>query len=79
MAKLKKVVSEGIEENNEIRMEEIAEEVFDANPAVKEEYIQEVKKAGLTEQSIQIPDKLAEKKFKTHKIRTDTGIEINFP
>lgn len=79
VAKLKKVVSEGIEEKNEIRVDEIAEEVFETNLAVREEYIQEIQKAGLTEQAIQIPDKLVEKKFKTHKIKTDTGIEINFP
>ncbi|HEX2925525.1 MAG TPA: nucleoid-associated protein [Ruminiclostridium sp.] len=79
VAKLKKVVSEGIEEKKEIRVDEIAEEVFEKNLAVREEYIQEIQKAGLTQQAIQIPEKLAEKKFKTHKIKTDTGIEINFP
>jgi hypothetical protein len=79
VAKLKKAVSEGIEENKEIRVDTIAEEVFETNLAVREEYIQEIQKAGLTEEAIQIPEKLAEKKFKTHKIKTDTGIEINFP
>jgi len=79
MAKLKKVVSQGIEDSNEICIEAIAEEIFDTNLAVREEYIQEIQKAGLTDKSIQIPEKIVEKKFKTHKIRTDTGIEINFP
>lgn len=79
VAKLKKVVSEGLEEKNEIRVDEIAQEVFETNLAVREEYIQEIQKAGLTEEAITVPEKLAEKKFKTHKIKTDTGIEINFP
>jgi hypothetical protein len=79
VAKLKKAVSQSIEDNNEIRVEKIAEEVFDTNLAVREEYIQEIQKAGLVEEAIQVPEKVAEKKFKTHKIKTDTGIEINFP
>ncbi|ACL77498.1 nucleoid-associated protein [Ruminiclostridium cellulolyticum] len=79
VAKLKKVVSEGLEEKSEIRVDEIAQEVFDTNLAVREEYIQEIQKAGLIEEAIKVPEKLAEKKFKTHKIKTDTGIEINFP
>jgi len=79
VAKLKNVVSQSIEDNNEVRVEKIAEEMFDTNLSVREEYIQEIQKAGLTEEAIQIPEKIAEKKFKTHKIKTDTGIEINFP
>lgn len=79
VAKLKKAVSDSIEENKEIRVEAIAEEIFETNLAVREEYIQEIQKAGLKDETIQIPEKIAEKKFKTHKIKTDTGIEINFP
>ncbi len=79
VAKLKKVVSDSIEENREIRVEAIAEEIFETNLAVREEYIQEIQKAGLKDEPIEIPEKIAERKFKTHKIKTDTGIEINFP
>lgn len=79
VAKLKKAVAEGVEENKAISVENVASEIFDTNLAVREEFIQEVQKAGLTEDTIQVPDKIAEKKFKTHKIKTDTGIEINFP
>jgi hypothetical protein len=79
VAKLKKVVSKSIEGNNEIHVETIAKEMFDTNLEVRQEYIQEIQKAGLLDESIQIPEKIVEKKYKTHKIRTDTGIEINFP
>lgn len=78
-AKLKKTVADGMEKNSEIRVEAIAEELFDTNITVREEYIQEIQKAGLTEEAIKVPEKIVEKKYKTHKIRTDTGIEINFP
>ncbi len=79
VAKLKNVVSQNIEDNNKVSVEKIAEEMFETNLEVREEYLQEIQKAGITEEAIQIPQKIAEKKFKTHKIKTDTGIEINFP
>lgn len=79
VAKLKKAVSHSIEENREISVEAIAQEVFETNAEIREEYIQEVQKAGLKDEVLRIPEKIAERKFKTHKIRTDTGIEINFP
>ncbi|QNU67403.1 nucleoid-associated protein [Ruminiclostridium herbifermentans] len=79
VAKLKNVVSQSLEDNNKVSVEKIAEEMFETNLEVREEYIQEIQKAGITEEAIQIPQKIAEKKFKTHKIKTDTGIEINFP
>lgn len=79
VAKLKNVVSQSIEDNKEIRVDKIAEEMFETNLAVRDEYVQEIQKAGLIDESIQIPEKIVEKKFKTHKIKTDTGVEINFP
>ncbi|PYG85814.1 nucleoid associated protein NdpA [Ruminiclostridium sufflavum DSM 19573] len=79
VAKLKNVVSQNIEDNNKVSVEKIAEDMFETNLEVRKEYIQEIQKAGLTEEAIQIPQKIAERKFKTHKIKTDTGIEINFP
>ncbi len=79
VAKLKNVVSQSIEDNSKVSVEKIAEEMFDTNLEVREEYIQEIQKAGLTEEAIEIPQKIADRKFKTHKIKTDTGIEINFP
>lgn len=77
-AQLKKAVSETIGETNAIQVDTIAGEVYENNE-IRNEYFSEIQKAGLTEKIIPVPDKIAEKKFRTHKIRTDTGIEINFP
>ncbi|HOJ10746.1 MAG TPA: nucleoid-associated protein [Clostridiales bacterium] len=79
VAKLKKVVSENLEESNSIQVDTIIEKVFDNNIEIQNEYVSEIQKEGLLEKSISVPEKLAEKKFKTHKIKTDTGIEISFP
>mgnify|MGYP000023241380 FL=1 len=78
-AKLKKAISDSFEETKAIQLDNLVEEVFDKNVEIRNEYMEEIHKAGLTEKSIPIPEKLAEKKFRTHRIKTDTGIEINFP
>ena len=53
--------------------------MFEKNLEVRREYVEEIAKAGIVEKEIPIPDKIIEKKFRTHKIKTDTGIEIDFP
>lgn len=77
--KLKKAVSESLEENEAIQIEHIAERVYEKNTDIKNTYVEEIQKAGLTEKEIVLSDKLIEKKFKIQKIKTDTGIEVNFP
>lgn len=77
--KLKQAVTESLEETSAIQVERIADKVFDKDVSIQREYVEEITKAGLSENEIKIPDKLIEKKFKTHKIKTDTGIEIDFP
>lgn len=78
-AKLKKAVAESFEETGAIQIDTIVEKVFENNIEIQNECISEIEKAGLVEKSIPVPEKLAERKFKTHKIKTDTGVEINFP
>ncbi len=76
---LKKAVSESFEETSAIQIQQIADKVFEKDMDIKREYVEEITKAGISEKEITIPDKLVEKKFRTHKIKTDTGIVIDFP
>lgn len=79
-AKLKSSLSETLEETNEIRIDKVADKVFGENNALKREYIEEVKKAGLVENTLNVPETSNPgKKFSTQKLKTDSGIEINFP
>lgn len=77
--KLKKAVSESFEETAAIQIDHIADKVFEKDMDIRREYVEEISKAGINEKEITIPDRLIEKKFRTHKIKTDTGIEIDFP
>lgn len=79
VAAIKKAVTESLEETSAFKVDTLVEKVFDSNIDIQKEYIEEVKKAGLLEEVISVPENLAQKKFGTHKIKTDTGVEINFP
>lgn len=79
-AKLQNVLAESIEESNEIKIDNIAKEVFEDIEEIKNEYIEEMKKEGLNEDTINIqPSKAVERKLRSHKFKTDSGIEIKLP
>jgi hypothetical protein len=78
-ADLKKAVVESIEQNNTIDIVDVAENVFKRNPDLKNNYIEHIEKAGLKDMTIEVSEKLSEKIFKNHKIKTDIGIELNLP
>lgn len=78
-AQLKKSIAENYEETGSIQVDTLVEEVYGSNLEIREEYLSEIRKGGLTEPTVSVPEKLVEKRFGTHKICTDTGIEINLP
>jgi hypothetical protein len=80
VARLRKTVAEKMnDENSTVDIVDVAQEIFSGQPAAQQEYIEEVRKAGLKENEVQLSEKIAERKFSNHKIKTDTGIEILFP
>lgn len=79
VARLRKTVAETMDTGNTVTVESVAREIFRDDPQAQREYVQEVKEAGIEEEEIQLTERIAEKKFRSHKIKTDTGIEINFP
>ncbi|WP_026896156.1 nucleoid-associated protein [Clostridiisalibacter paucivorans] len=76
---IKKVVAQSIDEDSGINVEKIAHHVFEKNPELKTEYVEQVKKTGVSEEVIPVETEREEKKFRNQKIKTDTGIEINLP
>lgn len=80
VAKLRSCMAQSIEKSNEIKVETLAEQVFGEIPDIKKQYLEDVKKGGLVEDKVIVPQaNLTGKKFKTQKLQTDSGIEINFP
>lgn len=78
-AKLRKSVTEHLETGGEVALTTVAREIFRDAPTAQEEYVTELKEAGIREETVRFPEKLATRKFKNQKIKTDTGIEIEFP
>jgi len=56
----------------------LGQEVFAASPLMQQEYTQAVDQAGIAG-AVKIDRGLAVRTGKTHKIKTDTGIEISIP
>jgi hypothetical protein len=78
-ADIKKAVAESIEQNDAISVESVAESAFRRNPGLRDMYIEHMENAGLEAKAINIKPELSERAFKRHKIKTDTGVEINVP
>jgi len=75
----KNIINEDLEDLRKIDVERVANEVFGNVPEIKENYIQEVQKKGVTEKEIFVEHKSEKPIYKKQKILTDTGIEINLP
>jgi len=76
---MRKTIADSIERENTIDIENIARSAFRKNPDMIDSYIQHIEKAGLKDKTIGITQQVIEKVFKHHKIKTDTGVELNLP
>jgi len=77
-AKLKETMHEMAERNEFVDIEELANTVFLGSEASKITYISELKKAGV-EPRIQLDEDELPKLIKSHKFKTDKGIELKLP
>ena len=66
------------ERNEFVDIEELANTVFHGSEASKITYISELKKAGV-EPRIQLHEDELPKLIKSHKFKTDKGIELKLP
>jgi hypothetical protein len=66
------------EENTAVDIDNLAKGLFRDSFEIQKEYAENVRKAGVST-GITMEDAYVEKHFRTQKIKTDTGIELNFP
>ncbi|MDR3589566.1 MAG: nucleoid-associated protein [Negativicutes bacterium] len=78
VSKAKNYLVENAEVSDYLNPVELGRRVFSSSPMMQDEYIKEVQQAGIPE-TVKVDRALAEKKGKSHKIKTDTGIELAFP
>lgn len=76
--KVKKLVKENVEAQTDIKLEEIAEVLFDEKPLIKKEFTDELQRKGFTK-DISVENMRPARSEKVQKLRTDNGIEIIIP
>lgn len=79
LARLRKAVTEEMDGEGAVNLERVAQAVFYDDPSAKREYLEEIRSAGLEQPEVKLTEKITNKKFRNHKIQTDTGVEIEFP
>lgn len=78
VSEVKAAIHDCVEVAGNVQIETIAQSCFKDSPAVRQEYLEKVKEAGVPEK-ISIVGDAPERKFSKHKIKTDNGIEISMP
>ncbi len=79
LARAKTAVAEAIEVDEELAPWDIAEDIFEDEPVLKERVEERVREERLPER-VAVERAVVERApVRNHKIRTDTGIEISFP
>lgn len=78
ISKVKSYLVENAEISDFLDPVELGKEVFSSSSAMQEEYINEVKNAGIPN-TVKVDRSFAIKNSKNHRIKTDTGIELAFP
>lgn len=79
LARAKEVVAERVEEDEELAPWDLADEIFEDEPAMKERFEAEMREERLPERVPVERANVERAAVRNHKIRTDTGIEITFP
>ncbi len=78
VSKAKAVVAEKAAESEYLPPWEVGEEVFSDEPVMRERFEEAVRNEEIPEQ-VRVKRAVANRMTKSHRIRTDTGIEITFP
>lgn len=79
LARAKAAVTEAVEVDEEIAPWDIAEDIFEDEPVLKEKIAERVREEQLPERVPVERAQVERAAVQKHKIRTDTGIEISFP
>ena len=78
VSRAKTLIIENAEVSDYLDPQELGSAVFAASPLMRQQYRQEIEQAGL-EEAVKIDRNLAVRTGRTHKLKTDTGIEITIP
>lgn len=78
IAKAKSYVAENADDTGAIDASDLGREVFEDEPVCQERFARAVEEGDVPQQVV-VEKAVAKRVAKSHKIRTDTGIELTFP
>lgn len=78
LSKAKHYLVENAENADSFSPQELGASAFSDSPALQREFMEQVAEAQLPE-AVEIEPEYAQKAGRSHKIKTDTGIELTFP
>lgn len=78
LSRTKAYVSANAEDSDDLNLDELAGDVFDDSPAMRQRF-EEMAQAYELPERVTVEREAARRVAAKHKIRTDTGIEITFP
>lgn len=78
MSKAKLFIADNIEDNESFSLEKLGQDVFEDSPESQMAFADKLRDAKIPD-VVNADRSLAKKSIRTHKIKTDTGIEISFP
>jgi hypothetical protein len=79
LSELKNNISESLTETQTIPIQKIIEKTFGKDKEVYEQCIDKLEEAGLDETTLEVSQSNLTRKFASHKLKTDMGIELKFP
>lgn len=75
---VKQYIAENLPPDGNLDLRDVGEAVFQDNPAMQEDYQQEIELAGFKE-PVRVDKEATLKKMRKHRLTTDTGIELVIP
>ncbi|MDF2615278.1 MAG: nucleoid-associated protein [Clostridia bacterium] len=79
LSELKNNISESLAKTQTIPVQDIIEQTFGEDVQVYESCIHKIEELGLKETTIEVSDSKLTNKFTSHRLKTDTGIELKLP
>ncbi|WP_069997727.1 nucleoid-associated protein [Cellulosilyticum sp. I15G10I2] len=79
LSELKNNISESLSQTQSLPIQEILHKTFGEDEEVYENCMEKLEEFGIAQTTLEISDTKLTNKFNSHRLKTDTGIEIKFP
>ena len=79
MSELKSNIADSLSRTQTLPIQEVMQKTFERDEEVFESCMNKMDELGLKETTIEVTDAKLSRKYDSHRLKTDTGIELKFP